>query len=301
MDGSGGVYVPKWLLRASLYSAGPFFCYPHKPLLALLEGSPYARSYLHFRRDHHNGTNLVLHCLALVYQLGSNFALLNEADKVLIAWTGAEDEAPVSQATAAIWAAMMLATPGAPLSVRMASGAAIAVAYTRRRALARRWREAALGLSIFEGVIIHILLRQRSLSDVVPLTLTVVTRVALQYFATANRGRLARQRRPLTAGVLLAVAAASLSARTKLNVFRYALLAGPLAVLTDQPWLYFWSCAYQASLLQGAAHRATAELATLPQLAEHVADEFGHTTYFPNLLLHSVYDSVTGAAAAATT
>ena len=50
--------------------------------------------------------------------------------------------------------------------------------------------------------------------------------------------------------------------------------------------------AFQASLLQGAAHRATGELATLPQLGENVSDEYAHTTFFPSLLLQSVGESL---------
>eukprot|EP00037_Helgoeca_nana_P012153 m.109814 g.109814 ORF g.109814 m.109814 type:complete len:317 (+) comp21284_c0_seq1:145-1095(+) len=316
MDGTGGVYLPKWLLRASLYSAGPFFCYPHKPLFALLEGSGYSRSYAHFRRDHQNPTNLVLHCFALVYQLGSNFALLNELDNALRSIlrgkggkggageragadsAGESELSPVAQTTAVLWAVTLLTASDAPLVVRLASATAVAAAYNRRRAFSKSWREVAGVLSIAEAITFHMVVRRRPLSHTPSLILTIVARAALQKVVMANRGEFAPQRAPLTAAVLAAVVYASLSAKTKLNVFRYALVAGPLSVLTDQKWLYFWSCAYQASLLQGAAHRATGELATLPQLNEHVADEFGHTTYFPNLLLQSVYESLTSIATA---
>ncbi len=48
---------------------------------------------------------------------------------------------------------------------------------------------------------------------------------------------------------------------------------------------------YTASLCQGIAHNFTGELATLPQLSV-IADDLAHTTYFPNLLLQSVLQSV---------
>ena len=52
---------------------------------------------------------------------------------------------------------------------------------------------------------------------------------------------------------------------------------------------------------QGVAHRATGEMANLPELAsrtgrERAADEMAHTTFFPCLVLHSAHQSLYGAA-----
>eukprot|EP00932_Pfiesteria_piscicida_P015100 SRR837773.27092.p2 GENE.SRR837773.27092~~SRR837773.27092.p2 ORF type:complete len:101 (-),score=28.55 SRR837773.27092:78-380(-) len=74
--------------------------------------------------------------------------------------------------------------------------------------------------------------------------------------------------------------------------FIFGLVGWILSVLTDQPWLFFYSGGFLASLSQGVAHHFAGEEGTLPQLA-NIADEFAHTTYFPNLLLHSVYQSLT--------
>ena len=68
------------------------------------------------------------------------------------------------------------------------------------------------------------------------------------------------------------------------------------ALLTDQPWIYWHGCAFLGSIFQGIAHNTTGEKATLPSLA-NAADELGHTTFFPTLLLHAVFQSLTSGAA----
>ena len=50
---------------------------------------------------------------------------------------------------------------------------------------------------------------------------------------------------------------------------------------------------------QGVAHKATGEMANLPELAsrsgsERAADEMAHTTFFPCLVLHSAHESLFG-------
>jgi hypothetical protein len=50
---------------------------------------------------------------------------------------------------------------------------------------------------------------------------------------------------------------------------------------------------------QGVAHKATGEMANLPELAsrtgsERAADEIAHTTFFPCLVLQSAFQSMYG-------
>ena len=67
-----------------------------------------------------------------------------------------------------------------------------------------------------------------------------------------------------------------------------------LAALTDQRWMYMYSMAFTASMWQGVAHRTAKEAPTLAQLGNDYSDEFAHTTFFPNLLLQSIYHSTAG-------
>jgi hypothetical protein len=75
--------------------------------------------------------------------------------------------------------------------------------------------------------------------------------------------------------------------------------ASTLSVLIDQRWLLLLSYAYSASLLQGLAHALSREQPTLLKLQkdtdreQKIAHEWGHVVFFPNLLLHSIYTTLT--------
>jgi len=80
------------------------------------------------------------------------------------------------------------------------------------------------------------------------------------------------------------------------------LLARPLADLTGQPALLLYGSAFLAQLSQGIAHDVSKQKATLLSHQDSMADrrlriafESAHCVFFPNLLLHSCYDSLVGA------
>jgi hypothetical protein len=70
-------------LTMLMYSFGPFFCYPWKPICNAIFGTTYALSYEHFYDQHQNRVNLIWHMLALFFQLFGNFVLLNLIDSHL--------------------------------------------------------------------------------------------------------------------------------------------------------------------------------------------------------------------------
>jgi hypothetical protein len=79
--------------------------------------------------------------------------------------------------------------------------------------------------------------------------------------------------------------------------------ASTLSVLINQRWLLLLSYAYSASLLQGLAHALSREQPTLLVLQsdsdreQKISHEWGHVVFFPNLLLHSIYTTLTSSAA----
>ena len=72
-----------------------------------------------------------------------------------------------------------------------------------------------------------------------------------------------------------------------LTPFSLGVFGWVLALMTEQPWLLFYSVGYLASLMQGVSHTLTRETPTLPRL-RNVRDEYAHTTYFPCLVLQSM-------------
>ena len=72
-----------------------------------------------------------------------------------------------------------------------------------------------------------------------------------------------------------------------LTPFSIGIFGWVLALMTEQPWLLFYSCGYLASLAQGVCHTLSGEDGTLAKL-HNIRDEYAHTTYFPCLVLQSV-------------
>jgi len=59
----------------------------------------------------------------------------------------------------------------------------------------------------------------------------------------------------------------------------------------DQKAYFFFGMGYIASVLQGLVHEISDEPATLPRLSQ-LDDEVAHVTYFPLLLLHTLWTSL---------
>ena len=80
-------------------------------------------------------------------------------------------------------------------------------------------------------------------------------------------------------------------------VFGGMLLTRVLGELTQQDMLLFFGAAFVAQLSQGISHSVTKQEATLLQhesssaRLEKMAFEWSHVVYFPNLLLHSCFQS----------
>ena len=93
----------------------------------------YARAYYHFHRVHRSRTNLWLHLLCLPLQIGSNFALAAEIDRI-----AGVDHYSLSLITAVVWAVHLLLTPS-PYLIRLLTVGSICAAYASRHAVVAAW------------------------------------------------------------------------------------------------------------------------------------------------------------------
>lgn len=279
-------------VKVVMYSGGPFFCYPQKPLLNLTHGADYDRAYLHFRRDHKDGRNLFFHMLCLAYQLTSNYAWLAELDDWLASHR-VRLPFSVLTMTSAAWIWTVAVRANAPLLVKISSVGAILAAQRFSADLYRkRWRTMITAQGVFEAMALQTLLLDKPLTDVRSLLRVLVARYGLQFVVSRSAGTWAKHRSQIN--MFLAVAMVHLSRNPfsrPLSPFLLGFVGWALALLTGQRSTYFYSCAFTASLAQGLSHNVSGELATLPQLSS-VADEMAHTTFFPALLLHSVHQSL---------
>eukprot|EP00036_Acanthoecidae_sp_10tr_P013042 CAMPEP_0206293032 /NCGR_PEP_ID=MMETSP0106_2-20121207/3932_1 /ASSEMBLY_ACC=CAM_ASM_000206 /TAXON_ID=81532 /ORGANISM="Acanthoeca-like sp., Strain 10tr" /LENGTH=263 /DNA_ID=CAMNT_0053723623 /DNA_START=166 /DNA_END=953 /DNA_ORIENTATION=+ len=253
----------------------------------------YHTAYANFRRDHADPCNLAVHTLALVGQVTANFALLHELDRTLGPVGGVGSV--VSRTTVAGWAGMLAIQTDAPVVVRAVAVTGIAAAHVHRAECGALWCGVVSSTvaAVVEGVILHVALRKQTLAEWKTL---LAIRVGVQVAVAAYPGALAECRAPVATAAVATVVGLALFGKptdwSRLNVFHFGLIAGPVAVLTGNPSLYFWGLAYQASMFQGVGHVLCREPATLPQLRENVAYEYGHTTYFPALVLSSVFESL---------
>mmetsp|Transcript_38012 Transcript_38012/g.80483 ORF Transcript_38012/g.80483 Transcript_38012/m.80483 type:complete len:325 (+) Transcript_38012:70-1044(+) len=308
--------IPVAILKGSLYCGAPFFAYPWKPFFNHVAGQSYERAYLHFRRDHQDPYNLFYHCLCLGFQLGGNYGLLEVLSQKISKYLGkdlGEIGALLPTSTTLFWAWTIVRCHQAPVVVRTAAVACLGLAHTFRKEIAARWKKLLWATGVLEMAAVQVFAINKAKNTKggaevpgfnLPQFLALVCgRWGFQYGLETLVSNI-----KVPSSVSLAVngAVAAFMLRVCQDPFNTEKRMGgfivgtpfsigiwgwPLALLTDQPWLYFFSTGYLASLAQGVAHYYAGEEGTLPQLA-NVSDEYAHTTFFPNILLHSVWQSL---------
>ena len=114
-----------------LYSFGPFFCYPWKPVFNWIYGTTYSLSYDHFYEQHKNHLNLTWHVMALFFQLFGNFVFLGLVDQRIPQFPleyGFGDRW-ISLLTAVVWCAALIPPKECPLIVKIISVASVILGY----------------------------------------------------------------------------------------------------------------------------------------------------------------------------
>lgn len=282
-----------------LYVGNPFFFYPHKALMCLLCGSPYQRSYRHFRSAHSKSLNIVVHLICLCYAVLANSVLLRSADQY---WFPDSIEV-LSLSTLLMSACLLLfRTPSAPIFVKLAAVAVLVCGYSVRDVALTHWKS----LLLFDGMMqaVNLKLGDAKAVPTLPHCWFVVLYTVvfvLQYILGVHfSGVLV----PNISSINLVISITMVIGAIRpfyhhYNCYWIGYLGWVVAVLTDQPWLYCLGAGYGASLMQGVAHDLCLEAANLPELAkrsgnERAGDEIAHVSFFPVLILHSAYESAVG-------
>ena len=107
------------ILQIILYSNGPFYCYPWKPIINYFVGDGYPIAYQHFRRDHHGYVNVTLHLICLCLQVCANYSFLALIDEWLET-KGWGLRPSVLMITVAMWVFTLL-TSGSPTTISIIS------------------------------------------------------------------------------------------------------------------------------------------------------------------------------------
>jgi len=308
-DGVRG-YAGMTFVSALLYAPGAFFFYPWKALALLSVGDTYAVAYKHFRRDHSDATNLLLHGVALSWQLLGNFGLIAAVDRVLFPHVNFR---PISTLTSISWMATLQLSP-APSICSQASIASIAVAYAIAPRLAPSTIENG-SMVCFVAVLCGTSLTLAPSVTVDDGRASVASRLArnlataLAYFGVAIAARWAAS--PWQGQLASSASAVNLGLAALMVLFSMLpkpvvpcvlggiLVARPLAELTGQGVLLLYGNAFMAQLSQGIAHDVSRQKATLLSHEDSMADrrvrlafDCAHCCYFPTLWFHSCYQSL---------
>ena len=294
------------LTSIPLFASGLFFFYPWKIFFNAALGSDFTIALRHFKRDHRGWTNIGLHIVCLVFQLGGNFALLNAIDMAIPQITGWETLRWFSALSALMWILTLtvLSAP-CPVAVRVASALCVAAAYHTAPLVADHAGEAWL-FAAFLAVLVGDVLLNRTPSNI-GLVMCTLTGVGL-YLTHTQTTRLRESLGAPLAKHQLEMWLGTLTIASLLSLRRNAvapvaivttLLSRTFYVLGAHPAMFFYGCAFYANLLQGVSHALTKEKATMIALQnvsdddEKVAFEWAHASFFPNLLLNTIYDKVT--------
>jgi len=134
--------VEQHILQVLLYSSGPFFSFPWKPVLNLFAGGTYRTAVCHFWAQHRNEYNLAWHVVCLCYQLIVNFIFLSEVDNFLALQLGYHPGIRwISLLTIALWSSALVHPSACPLYIRIMSIATILFSFYFSDRCTIQWME----------------------------------------------------------------------------------------------------------------------------------------------------------------
>jgi hypothetical protein len=274
-----------------MWTAGTFYCFPWKPLVAWASGADYLTGYKHFRRGHQHPINLGVHVVCLVLQVGGNFGLLAVLDAKLgfsgewLAWS-----------TIALWLATFCAVP-APSAVRVLTCLATLGGFALRHTIVEHWAllvplaVAMQGPCAWYAAMAHYELRGGA---ALAFASACGGLVAAVYAAGLPPPGVLRAH-AMECNLAFLLLCAALSQIRVANEPLVETVCGSLGwavtVATGDPCMVLLTFSFVGSSLQGVAHEYTAEKATLGQLT-NLTDEMAHVTFFPALLVNACWDAL---------
>lgn len=250
------------------------------------------------------------HYICLYFQVFSNFAFLSFVDAAAVAHFPAlaAVDRPISTLTAILWAIPLLTTSSqCPIIVKAMSLGHLMLAYF----FAPLVENSPIELWAMGGFVVvtllHLLLSKKKIiitSEIILYVALISLKIGgLHWAAQLHNGILAEYTFQLLMGfAVIIIFLCCLSDPVKGSVLFGSFGASTLSVLIGQRWLLLLSYAYSASLLQGLAHALSREQPTLLKLQsdadreQKISHEWGHVVFFPNLLLHAIYTTLTGGA-----
>eukprot|EP00239_Pterosperma_sp_CCMP1384_P004277 CAMPEP_0197856876 /NCGR_PEP_ID=MMETSP1438-20131217/29399_1 /TAXON_ID=1461541 /ORGANISM="Pterosperma sp., Strain CCMP1384" /LENGTH=344 /DNA_ID=CAMNT_0043472493 /DNA_START=311 /DNA_END=1345 /DNA_ORIENTATION=- len=310
------------IAQSLLYAPSAFYFYPWKPFMNAVVGDTYRVAYKHFRRDHSDSANMLMHFICLFLQLLGNFGFLNALNGSLMRsiprlhMKHFETEL-IPLLTALLWIAYLLiaASDAPPIAVVLSIVCIGASWYAAP--LLEAWALDIGSLILFLitipiGALLFknkVLKRRKSIREVAENTCNGVLKCALLLAAVGPYAVGFQGRDPVLvehkmSGNIVLVCLITLCSTLPNPVVPVTIMgcfgSRVLYALTGQEVLRFFACGFTGMVLQGTAHGISQQQATLLNLEEEEADrklrfEWAHCTFFPCVMWQSVYDSIVGA------
>jgi len=107
--------------KSLLFSFGPFFAYPWKPIINLLFGTTYPIAFKNFWEQHRDFYNILWHVVCLFFQIFSNFAFLSAVDDYLSEFYYFPGLKIISLLSGSLWVLSLLSPKECPLICKMGS------------------------------------------------------------------------------------------------------------------------------------------------------------------------------------
>lgn len=291
-------------LSVVLFTTAPFYFFPPKAFLNRIFGSNYEIAYYHFRQNHRNAVNLALHFVCFWMQIIGNFCLLAELDRRYVPQRIPGQDRFLSLVSAAVWSLTQF-TSGAPIIASVLSTGSIVSAYLAAPFVT----PALMDAGCFGSFLLMLVLSQMATGGKIvtsqhmirtfaglPLLLGAFQLAEKYYFKV--KAERAEEIRLVMLGYLIAL---PLLLRNPLRPLVYTgvvLLRGAYIATGDSLFFYL-GYGFLASAFQGITHIISREEATLIALERKgdtakIQFEYGHVTFFPNLAINSILDTVHG-------
>src|SRR3989338_1116480 len=260
-----------------LYFFGPFFCYPWKPFMNAVAGDKYAVAYKYFRRDHAHPVNLALHSICLFFQVLGNFGLLSAIDAAYpvkpFLPTALQSyplpERPLSLLTVSLWCFYLLLAP-APILVTILSLSFVSGAYHFAPMISaitlEFWTIVPFSIVLIFGLFMCPAKKgSHSAAKIILIGLSWIGWLFLWKTIDDHfGGHFAHLSKELNIALVIFMVLVSASKFVpEAPAIGGGIACRLVAVLTHQPIIFLWGCAFTAPLLQGTSHKLTGETATL--------------------------------------
>ena len=239
--------------------------------------------------------SLLLHIIALVWQLVGNFGVLNEIDSMM-----AGTNRTFSFVSALLWIAILTFSP-APKIVSLCSVVSIVAAFYIAPYIKPRDLEMSMML-VFSLVLVLATMMSPSktrMKDLIRGVGYFAFAVSVRIAAASSNVSMDMLRSPEIVLVCILCAVSMLPKPVKPIVVTGLILIRVLGELTESNLCLYLGAAFCAQLAQGIAHDFTKQKATLMMnedsgvtRSKRLAFDWSHCVYFPNLLFQSCYQSL---------